>query len=67
MHKNENVKGVIACVVDLAHALEIEITCEGVEYPEQIRFLQEIGCDYGQGYYFSKPIPEEDFTKKYLP
>lgn len=65
MQENENVKGVIAWSVGLAHVLGIEIVCEGVESPEQAEFLQKIGCDYGQGYYFSRPVPQEEFTVKY--
>lgn len=65
MDQNSNVKGVIACAVDLAHALGIKITCEGVETLEQVRFLKGLGCDYGQGYYFSKPIPQDRFTEEF--
>ena len=65
MAQNSNVKGVLACAVDLAHALGIKITCEGVETLEQVRFLKGLGCDYGQGYYFSKPIPQDRFTEEF--
>lgn len=59
---NDKVKGVIASSVELAHALGMRIVCEGVELSEQAEFLKEIGCDYAQGYHFSKPIPNESFT-----
>ena len=36
---------------------------EGVETPEQAKFLKSIGCDYIQGYLFSKPLPEEEYLK----
>ena len=36
---------------------------EGVETEIQRRFLTENGCDYLQGYYFSKPIPEQEFVE----
>ncbi|MFI3253536.1 MAG: bifunctional diguanylate cyclase/phosphodiesterase [Eubacteriales bacterium] len=39
---------------------------EGIEYPEQAEILREYGCTYGQGYYFSKPIPAEEFYTKYV-
>lgn len=65
MQDNENVKGVITWAVGLAHVLGIEIVCEGVESPEQAEFLQQVGCDYGQGYYFCRPVPQEEFTRKY--
>lgn len=54
-------KNVISCVTELAHTLDMKVVCEGVERQEHVDFLKKIGCDYGQGYFFSKPIPEEEF------
>ena len=48
---------IVASVVDLAHNLGCEVIAEGVETPTQLRFLQEEGCDAGQGYYFGRPGP----------
>lgn len=62
IERNEKVKGIIACVVDLAHAMDIRVVCEGVEQEAHVAFLRNIGCDYVQGYYFSKPIPQEEFV-----
>lgn len=67
MQQNENVKGVISCAVNLAHVLGMQVVCEGVEQPEQVTFLQSLGCDYGQGFYFSKPIPQSDFLMEPSP
>ena len=61
----DRVKNVLTCVTELAHALDIEVVCEGIERPEHLAFLQQIGCDYGQGFYFSRPIPQEEFQQKY--
>ena len=44
----------------------MEVITEGVETQEQVRFLTDFGCDIFQGYYFAKPMPVEDFEKKYL-
>lgn len=57
----ENDKIIISCVVDMAKRLKITSLCEGVETPEQSDYLSEIGCEIQQGYYFSKPIPQEEF------
>lgn len=60
--RNENMRGIIACVVELAHTMGIRVVCEGVEEEDHVTFLQDIGCDYVQGYYFSKPVPQEEFS-----
>jgi CheY-like chemotaxis protein len=49
-------------VVDLARSLRLESTAEGVETYEQVVALRELGCDTGQGYYFSRPQPAEAFS-----
>lgn len=63
--RNENMKGIITCAVELAHTMGIKVVCEGVESEEHLAFLQKIGCDYVQGYYFSKPLPEQVFSSRY--
>lgn len=57
----ENDKIIISCMVDMAKRLSITSLCEGVETVEQSDYLKEIGCQIQQGYYFSKPIPQEQF------
>lgn len=57
----ESDKIIISCVVDMAKRLSITSLCEGVETPEQSDYLKQIGCQIQQGYYFSKPIPQEEF------
>ena len=44
----------------------MDVICEGVEIEAQAEFLAEAGCDMGQGYYFSKPIPVAEFEKMYF-
>lgn len=57
---------IIKLVTDLAKSLHMKVVAEGVETEEQARCLQELQCDYQQGFYYSKPIPVEEFEKKYL-
>lgn len=48
-------------VVSMADKLELGLLAEGVETKDQIDLLQSIGCDQVQGYYYAKPMPEEEF------
>ena len=48
-------------IISLSHHLELKVIAEGVETQEQARFLNENGCDEGQGIYFSKPLPADRF------
>ncbi len=48
-------------IIDLARNLGLRAIAEGVETVEQLRLLRENGCDEIQGYYFSRPVPAEDF------
>ena len=48
-------------VVSMADKLDLGLLAEGVETKEQIDLLQSIGCDQVQGYYYAKPMPEEEF------
>jgi diguanylate cyclase (GGDEF)-like protein len=47
-------------IIVMAHKLNIEVVAEGVESHEQYKILKQMGCDYVQGYYFTKPLPLED-------
>ncbi len=51
-------------VIRLAHGLGMSITAEGVEQQAQVKLLMKLKCDEIQGYYFSRPQPQEEFEKK---
>ncbi len=48
-------------IIAMAHKLGIKVIAEGVETESQLKLLSEFGCDYGQGYYLSKPLSRDDF------
>ncbi len=61
----ENTKSarLVAIMIDIARLLEVPVIAEGVETKEQMELLKKLGCDIIQGYYFSKPLPPEEFGK----
>ena len=52
-------KAIVEGVIVMAHKLGLIVVGEGIETEEQLRYLQEHGCDYGQGYIISRPMPEQ--------
>lgn len=54
---NERNKAVVKAIVALAQNLNIEVLAEGIESKEHISFLKTLNCQYGQGYYYFKPLP----------
>ena len=50
---------IIRTIATLAHNLGMEVTAEGVETAEQLSQLRALKCEYGQGYFFSKPLESE--------
>ncbi len=57
---NRYAEQVVSSTIALAHALGILTTAEGVETPEQLERLAELGCDIAQGYLFARPAPARD-------
>ncbi|HAE0521162.1 TPA_asm: EAL domain-containing protein, partial [Salmonella enterica subsp. enterica serovar Enteritidis str. P125109] len=53
-------------IIQLAKSLGIEVVAEGVETLEQHLFLKRLGCDYGQGYYYSKPMHVKDLNQRMI-
>ncbi len=51
-------------IVNLSEELDAQIVCEGVETEADVALMREIGAYVAQGYFYSKPIPEEEFVKK---
>jgi Amt family ammonium transporter len=55
-------RAVVSAVTGLAHALGLTVTAEGIETPAQLDAARELGCDHGQGFYFSRPIPADQLV-----
>ncbi|MCW6035102.1 EAL domain-containing protein [Spirulina subsalsa FACHB-351] len=55
--------GIVKTIINLAHQLGMSVVAEGIETEHQARTLQEMGCEEGQGFLFSKPLPVEAATE----
>src|SRR5215510_4888426 len=53
---------IVKTVIALAHQLGRQVIAEGVETAEHLVILRSLGCEYGQGYFFAKPLPSEDIS-----
>lgn len=62
MHKNESSLELVRSIISLGKNLKMTIIAEGVEQIEEARLLKDMGCDYAQGYYFARPMPEDDIS-----
>jgi len=54
---------IVSAIVAIAHTLELEVVAEGIETSEQLGYLRRAGCDFGQGYLFSPPLPAVEFEQ----
>lgn len=65
---SEGTDGIHLCeaIIAMAHKVGIKVIAEGIETPQQMHALQAAGCDFGQGYLFSKPISGEELSKMAL-
>lgn len=61
--ENPKTKSIVHSIIGMAREIGIKTVAEGVETEEQVSFLRQSGCDYIQGYYYSKPLPEEEFVE----
>lgn len=62
MMKPEN-QGILRFIIDLAHSMKLSVVAEGIETGEQVERIKKLGCDYAQGYFFSRPVCVEEFEE----
>lgn len=59
---NSNANEIVRATIVLAHNLGMSVVAEGIETQQQLSLLQSFGCDYGQGYFFARPMTPADAT-----
>jgi diguanylate cyclase (GGDEF)-like protein/PAS domain S-box-containing protein len=64
MDRNQDDAEIVRSTIELAHNLGLHVVAEGVERQEIWQTLKHLGCDVGQGYLFSKPLPADDFIEQ---
>ena len=64
--KEEKDLQLVKAILDIAKTFNIPVTAEGVENGEQLKRLKNFGCQMVQGFYFSRPLPDEEFEEKYF-
>lgn len=64
--KSKKTESIIKHIIGVSHDMGATVVAEGVETKEQLEFLESVECDMIQGYYFYKPMSEEDFKKVLL-
>lgn len=57
---------ILKSIIVLSHALNLMVTVEGVETEDQVATLKQFGCDFIQGYFYSKPLPPNEFETFFL-
>ena len=56
MDKSEESLELVKAIVSIAHSLRMDVVAEGIETQTQLEQLQTLGCKFGQGYLFSRPV-----------
>ncbi len=57
---------VVSTIIALSEQLDIKVVAEGIETDEQLQWLKSLGCEFGQGYFFSKPLSVKEIEDRFL-
>ncbi len=61
--KDEKAKAVVNAIIKMAHDMKLKVVSEGVETKEEVEIITKAGIDYIQGFYFSKPLPKDEYLE----
>ena len=63
--ENANDAAICRAIIALGHALKLDVVAEGIETEAQWAFFKGEGCHYGQGYFFGRPVPHDEFIERH--
>lgn len=63
MLESEADRKIVETIIELAHRFDMQVVAEGLESEDQVNLARELGCDTGQGFYFSKALPHDEFCR----
>ena len=63
---SERDRRIVASVIQLAHAVNMQVVAEGIEAGEAARILADMGCEIGQGFHFDRPVPADRFATEWV-
>lgn len=66
IEKSQRSRTIIEKTIELAHEINMTVTCEGIETQEQLEYLSRIGCDIGQGYLIGRPMEAKQFETLWM-
>jgi EAL domain-containing protein (putative c-di-GMP-specific phosphodiesterase class I) len=61
--KEHEASGLAGAIIAMGNSLNLEVVAEGIEFPEQIGSLRDLGCELGQGFFFAKPMSRDDLVE----
>ena len=64
--ENPDDRAIVSAIIGMANSLGLQVVAEGIETPEQARFLREMGCQLAQGYLFARPMPAAELLDHIL-
>jgi len=60
MNRSSGSMEIVRCILGMSRGLLLDVVAEGIEDEDELAELRELGCDYGQGYHFARPLPEDE-------
>jgi EAL domain-containing protein (putative c-di-GMP-specific phosphodiesterase class I) len=63
LNRDEGAAALLQAIVRLGTGLRFQVIAEGIEQAAQLESLQEIGCGFGQGFFLSEPLPEQELIE----